>query len=253
MNIFILLGIALLLFAIFRALHYLLRPITRRQNRWLWVGNALYVVEFALWMIWLFQALNSVIGRSQVYPFVTVGLAFLLLILLSWFVLRDIIAGIIFRLQHVPRINQSIRIIPVSDNRSGEETLNGYSHTTGRIVHLGITSLVLENGVGEQIKMPYSTVVNQSIAQYEASEFIKSYEFSLQLPKSATKDHLIKELRRQILLLPWSSTKQSPVIQWREENEQHYNFDILVYSLSTDYALQIENYLIQQYAPSSKD
>lgn len=253
MNIFVLLGIALLLFAIFRAIHYLLRPIARRQNRWLQLGNALYVIEFAFWVIWLFQALNLVIGRSQVYPFVTVGLAFLLLILLSWFVLRDIVAGIIFRLQHVPRINQSIRIVPASDSHGGEEALNGYSHTTGRIIYLGITSMVLENGVGEQIKMPYGMIVNQSIAQYEASEFIKSYEFSLQLPKSATKDYLIKELRRQILLLPWSSTKQPPVIQWREEDEKHYNFDILVYSLSTDYALQIENYLTQQYSSGSKD
>ncbi|MEO0330702.1 MAG: hypothetical protein AAF223_03305 [Bacteroidota bacterium] len=253
MNIVSLLGIALLLFIVFRSIHYLLRPTIRRQNRWLRISNSLYVVEFTLWVIWLFQALNSVIGRSQVYPFVTVGLAFLLLILLSWFVLRDITAGIIFRLQHVPRINQSIRVIPVSNNLDGEVAPGRNNYATGRIVHLGITSLVLENGVGEQIKMPYSKVINQSIAQYEASEFIKSYEFSLQLPKSATKDHLIKELRRQILLLPWSSTKQSPVVQWRSGDEQHYNFDILVYSLSTDYALQIENYLIQQYALSSKD
>jgi len=252
MSILSLLGIALLLFIVFRGIHYLLRPVVRRQNRWLRLSNALYGIEFALWIIWLFQALDSVMGRSQVYPFVTVGLAFLLLVLLSWFVLRDIIAGVIFRLQHVPKINQSIRVIPVNDYRQGKETADGNSHTIGRIVQLGITSLMLENEVGEQIKMPYSTVINRSIAQYEASEYIKSYEFTLQIPKSATKDKLVKSLREQILLLPWSSTKQPPVIQWQAENEQHYLFDILVYSLSTDYALQIENYLTQQYSSDSK-
>ncbi|WKN43111.1 mechanosensitive ion channel [Tunicatimonas pelagia] len=252
MTIFGLLGVALLLFTLFRGIHYLLRPIVRRQNRWLRLSHTLYGVEFALWMVWLFQALNSVIGRSQLYPFVTVGLAFLLLIALSWFVLRDILAGIIFRLQHVPRINQSIRVIPVDNLRRAEETSEGNSHATGRIIYLGITSLMLENEVGEQIKMPYSRVVNQSIAQYEASEYIKSYEFSLQLPKSKPKDKWVHALRQQILLLPWSSTKQSPVIQWRSENDQCYIFDILVYSLSTDYALQIESYLTQQYSSDSK-
>lgn len=253
MNIFGLLGIGLLLFISFRGIHYLLRPIAQRQNRWLRISNALYVVEFALWVIWLFQALSLVIGRSPVYPFVTVGLAFLLLILFSWFVLRDIIAGIIFRLQHVPRINQSIRIISAGNQRGGEATPEDSDYATGRIVHLGITSLVLENEVGERIKMPYSMVVHRSIARSKDSEFITSYEFSLHLPKSVTKDHLVKELQRQILLLPWSSTKQPPVIQWRGEDEQCYNFDILVYSLSTDYALQIENHLVQHYSATNKE
>ncbi|MEM9830380.1 MAG: hypothetical protein AAF944_07065 [Bacteroidota bacterium] len=252
MTIFSLLGLALLLFVLFRGIHYLLRPVARRQNRWLRLRNALYGLEFALWMVWLFQALNLVIGRSQLYPFVAVGLAFLLLIALSWFVLRDILAGIIFRLQHEPRINQAIRIIPANNRRRGEDTSDGNSHTTGRIIHLGITSLMLENEVGEQIKMPYSRVVNQSIARYEASEYIKSYEFSLQLPKSKPKDKWVNVLRQQILLLPWSSTRQSPVIQWRAENDQCYVFDILVYSLSTDYALQIESHLTQQYSSESK-
>ncbi len=86
--------------------------------------------------------------------------------LVPWFLLRDVVAGIIFKLQHTLKLNQSIRVVD----------------TSGRLLRLGITALVLENASGEQIKIPYTKLINETVARNEASDVIEPFDFSLQVP-----------------------------------------------------------------------
>lgn len=229
--------VALVIVLAFRILHWALRPLVRRHTRWLRASYLLMGVELLVWTGWLFWVVQSLVGNQQVYTWVTVGIAFLLFGLLTWFLLRDVVAGIIFKLQHTLKLNQSIRVAEAS----------------GRLLRLGVTALVLESVSGERIKIPYTKLINEAVARNEASDVIESFDFSLQVPQSMTKDRWITTLQQQVLLLPWASAQRMPVVQWQEEDESTHTFDLRVYSLNAYQAQKIESHLRHRYIEKQKD
>ena len=236
MIIFVVLLVALVIAFTFRMLHWLLQPLARRQTFWLRGSYLLMGVELLAWTGWLFWVIRLLIRDSTVYAYFTGGIAFLLFVVLTWFLLRDVVAGIIFKLQHNLKLNQSIRV--------GRDVLG---ETTGRLLRLGIATLVLESATGERIKIPYTKLINEAVARSEASDVIEPFDFSLQVPTSMSKDRWVTALRRQILLLPWALAKRMPVVQWQSENEQFHTFDLRVYTLNAAQAHQIENHLRHVY------
>lgn len=228
---------ALVIVLTFRILHWLLRPLVRRYTRWLRMSYVLMGVELLVWTGWLFWVVQATVGNRQVYTLVTVGIAFLLVGLFAWFLLRDVVAGIIFKLQHTLKLNQSIRVVD----------------TSGRLLRLGITALVLENASGEQIKIPYTKLINETVARNEASDVIEPFDFSLQVSKSLAKDRWVPTLQQQVLLLPWASAQRTPVVQWQREDEATHTFDLRVYSLNAYQAQKIESHLRHMYAEKKKD
>ena len=227
------LGIALL----FRLVHWLMRPLARRNTFWLRISYLMMGVELLAWTGWLFWLIGQLVSNHEVYAYFTTGVAFLLFGLLTWFLLRDVVAGIIFKLQHNLKLNQSLRV-------------GGESETaiTGRLLRLGITTIVLESPAGERIKIPYTKLINESVARYDASDVIKPFDILLQVPKSMSKERWIAALVEQVLLLPWTSTKRKPMVQWKGEDEDYHTFDLRVYCLSDQQAHQVESHLQHVYA-----
>lgn len=257
--------VALVIVLFFRLLHWLLKPLARRQTFWLRVSYLLMGVELLAWTGWLFWLIRQLVRNEAVYAYFTIGVAFLLFGLLTWFLLRDVVAGIVFKLQHNLKLNQYIRVAGNSavDNptvgsptagapaagvpTAGKLGGNVPTSITGRLLRLGITTIVLESTTGERIKIPYTRLINESVARYEASDVIKPFDMLLQVPKTMSKDRWISTLYRQILLLPWTSTKRTPVVQWQQENEEHHTFDLRIYCLSDTQAHRIESHLRHVY------
>ena len=272
MTILLILLVALLIALLFRLLHRLLRPLARRQPFWLRVSYLLMGIELLAWTGWLFWVIRRVVHNQAVYAYFTIGVAFLLFGLLTWFLLRDVVAGIIFKLQHNLKINQSIRVagnpggvlpvagIPTPDaaggtgpggGSGGSHPLLSGSGITGRLLNLGITTITLESTTGDRIKIPYTKLINETVARHEASDMIKPFDMMLQVPKSMSKDRWIVALRRQVLLLPWASTIRVPVVQWKREDEQQHTFNLRIYCLSDEQAHRVESHLRHVYTDQS--
>jgi len=227
MMFFPLLSSALIIFLIFRGAHWLFRSLIRRQTYWR-KGNFMMIgLEFFTWVVWLFWMLNQLMLGSVIYTYLTIALALIMFGLLTWFLLRDIMAGTIFKLQHNLRPQQSIKI----------------GKTTGRLLRLGLTTLVMESASGEQRKIPYTRLINQSVTRYDISEVADSFDFQVKVPQNATKDVWLERLERQILLLPWCSVKKPPTIFWKQQDEHSFTFTVRAYTLNAQYAYRIENYL----------
>ena len=246
--------VALAIVLSFRLLHWLLQPLARRQTFWLRVSYLLMGVELLAWTGWLFWLIRRLVRDPAIYSYFTIGVAFLLVGLLTWFLLRDVVAGIIFKLQHNLKPNQSLRVagspvgIPLSSAPPTSLAASDSGATiTGRLLRLGITTMVLESPTGERIKIPYTKLINESVARYEASDVIKPFDMLLQVPKSMSKDRWITALYQQILLLPWTATKRTPVVQWQSEDEQHHTFELRIYCLSDTQAHRIESHLRHVY------
>ena len=236
--ILVALGIALT----FRTLHWLLGPLRRRQLFWLRLSYLLMGVELLVWTGWLFWVIRQLVHNPAVYAYFTVGVAFLGMGLLTWFLLRDVVAGIIFKLQHNLKLNQSVRV-----GRS-----DAPSNRSGRLLRLGITALVLESA-GERIKIPYTQLINEAVARSEVSDVVEPFDFTLRVPTTQTKSQWMDTLRQQVLQLPWASAKRTPLVQWQSEEGQYHTFGLRVYSLNARHALLIESHLRHVYPAATEE
>ncbi len=237
MTILIILLTALGIALVFRVLHWLLTPLTRRQLFWLRLSYLLMGVELLVWTGWLFWVIRQLVHNPAVYAYFTVGVAFLLMGLMTWFLLRDVVAGIIFKLQHNLKLNQSVQV-----GRADAPT-----NRSGRLLRLGITSLVLESA-GERVKIPYTQLINEAVARSEVSDVVEPFDFMLRVPAAQSRSHWIDTLGRQVLQLPWASAKRQPLVQWQSEDDHFHTFNVRIYSLNARHALLIESYLRRLYS-----
>ena len=217
------LGIGLL----FRLLHWLLRPLARRQTLWQRIDYLLIGVEVLAWAAWLFWVIRHLTVNPNVYAFYTVSISLLLFGAVAWFVLRDLVAGVIFKIQHNLKVQQPIQVIGQA----------------GHLIRLGTTTLMLEKTTGEQVKIPYTKLINETVVHNEATEVVESFDFALRLPKSQSKERWLRTLQQQVLLLPWASASRHPVIRWESEDEEGHTFGLRVHSLNAQYAQLVENHL----------
>ena len=222
------LGIALA----FRLLHWLLRPLTRRQTLWQRASYLLAGVEFLTWTVWLFWLTRRLFISRDVYVYFSMGVGLLLFGALAWFLLRDVLAGIIFKLQHNLKPQQAIRV----------------SEHAGRLLRLGVTTITIESHAGEHLKIPYTKLINQTVGHNESSHVVEPFDFTLEVPKSSSKDQWLRTLRCEVLLLPWASARRKPTVQWQREDDHCYLFEVRVHSLSAQHAQLIENHLRHVYA-----
>ena len=113
----------------------------------------------------------------------------------------------------------------------------------GKIVKRSYFSLTLESTEGKRISLPYHLVKNTKRVKAHKIDLISSHVFQLEVPKKDPSFETIEKLRIAILTAPWSSINQEPNIQLLQESEQHYSYEIVIYSLEARYFDKIKVYL----------
>ena len=155
-----------------------------------------------------------------------VVLVVVLVILLSWFLVRDFIAGVLLKSQQIYKVGQIIKTAQYS----------------GRITRMGNLHLSLQTEQGESARIPYS-VLTSSVILKQKQDFADTNFFSISVPQSLTKEEWIRKLESDILSSPWVSTKANPVIKITDETIDSYVFSISVVTLNPEHALHLETLL----------
>lgn len=112
------------------------------------ITPALTLVELLLWTIIIFWSASIFLSTRSYYPVLVITLALLFTLMLTWFYLKDIVAGYIFRLRHNPVKGQILTC----------ENIHGIVRT------LGISQLTVETDEGRWLRIPYSSLVAQSLS-----------------------------------------------------------------------------------------
>lgn len=183
-----------------------------------------WVILIIVWLLFLFWLTHTIFQNHLLYALPVFLLIAGFFTISIWFVVRDIAAGIILNSEGFYHPNDIIK----------------FKDTQGRIKHLGYRSLEIETEGGERIKYPYSLVLKEAITKPNPTKTQKTHTFQLNIPKKYNLVDTIQKLRTIILNLPWSSLKRDPRIKSIGENEDHYQFEITVYTFSSHYFQQIE-------------
>ncbi|WP_299459670.1 mechanosensitive ion channel family protein [uncultured Microscilla sp.] len=223
---FILLGVGI--FLLFRFIKKLVNYwVPEQKNRQLKFERLLPVVEGIVWFSWVIWGVQGVFNNKLVYTLIILGIMLVIIVALSWFAIRDFIAGVVLKLEGAFTIGERIKVQALE----------------GRVKELGYFGVKLENFRGEIISIPYHTVSGVTRVQPKSSEAIKNHSFQLDLPKRYTPTESIDKLRELILNTPWASVTKRPYIKLSKENEVDYTFEIIIYSLHPRYFQKTETYL----------
>lgn len=190
----------------------------------------LNVVEGLVWISYAIAGIQAVFQNRAVSFFSLILICLVTMAWFSWFAVKDLVAGIILKYQKAFELDQRIKI----------------ENIDGRIKRLGYLSLSMESYQGELVDIPYSRVFSTIRIKPNQEEIIKSQRLVIEVPKRKRLPDTLERLSQIVLFAPWSSIVKKPLIQLIEEKEQSYTFEIIAYSLHSDYFQKIRAFLIEK-------
>lgn len=183
------------------------------------------ILETFVWLLFILWSIDQIFKDRLYYSISLILIILIALIWISWFAIRDFIAGIIFKTQDVYEPEQRIKI----------------TEFEGRLKSIGYLSLEIEVDSGEIIKFPYSKITGVIHSISNPEEHSNHYRFVIETTRSDNPKAIVGYLRQLILNSPWTLLTKDPQIQLLEESNKHFMFEIIVYSVSKEFTRQIED------------
>lgn len=225
LQLFLLTSLAIVLFLGLRWLHDLLWPRLGKedQHRFSRIFTALVGLLCAGFVIWVLQ---TAFQDQLIYP-VSIGLLIVgILIGAGWFLIQDVTAGIILRLEEPYDVGDGLNIGDVN----------------GRIYKIGIRSLWLVTEEGNHVKLPYRLITEAQIRKSETSQLVES-TFQVNVTQKQPLNNIIDQIHMTILTHPACVISQPPRIQPISDMEDQYLLEISFFTLDKKYAEHIKNKL----------
>lgn len=222
---FFLSGLAL--FAALWVLKLLIRRLPIKRSYKVKVDRFLPMMEGLVWLGFLIWGVQLLVKDSFWNSIGLLSVGLIVLLMISWFLARDFLAGIILKSEGSLNLNDWIKINEVK----------------GKVISMDYRSMILETEVGETVNIPYTKISNEISIKPNPSEKIKSHAFKLSMSKDRDYREIEKQLRSTILNAPWSSVKKKPQIKLLEETDAQLHLEVIIYSMRLAYFQKIKNYL----------
>jgi len=209
MNTFYLIISVALLLTFFRVV----RLISVRNRIVQRVTPVLTFLELVLWTIIIFWSANIFLSTRPYYQNLIIILSILFTLMITWFYVKDIVAGYIFRLRHNPVKGQILTCDAVH----------------GSVRTLGLSQLTVETDGGQLLRVPYSSVVTRTLSLQSPRHILPgetTLELSVQNWDTPGKmERLLKQILAQS---PWCIAAKPIHIQFiPEENKVKISFFLL--------------------------
>jgi len=226
---------ALLWFALRFAKNMLMRLIHTMKIR---RGISTYfpLFESVLWLLFLLWTVQVLFQDLEGYRIALLLCFFLVVGSLFWFLGRDMIAGLVLRIQDSFDVDQEISI--------------GEAH--GTIVTVGSTVLRIQQDDGGIVTLPYSHIAREvRINRKHGPELSSSHSFPVRIGKHASVSVAGETIRRLIVNSTWCSLTKHPRVDLSSETETAFVFNVVAFSLGRESTETIRSYVEQALQESS--
>ena len=176
---------------------------------------------------WILLALWFLPYLLQKHVYAGVGLIiviFALFVWISWFGLKDLVAGFIFKTNSGLQINEHIQI----------------GNHKGVLVKMGFRNLILDTNSGNFVSIPYSIIINLPIEKISSKEIRHNKLFELKTKRKENIQKLTMEMLTFILMHPRASLREKPLVELLKEDAQHLYFRVKIYAIENKYLPLIE-------------
>jgi hypothetical protein len=227
MKIIIVILAALLVYFGIRIVRLGLKYLLNRYHRLDFLGNIMIVAEFLIWLIFVFQSTNFLFREMFYYQYLVISLILIFVGFLTWFFIRDIFAGFIFRIRYSLKTGAYISAGNIS----------------GQIKSQRLASIKLITNDGLILNIPYTRIINEVITEKGFRGTPEEHMLQLQADLSLGRINAEELIRIALLSSPWSNLKEEPIIRFVKENEKGYFFQIKLFSVKMKYIKLIETAL----------
>jgi len=194
------------------------------------VRSAVPALSLTCWLLYGIWAIIVLAPADTPVHVLILAAVAVILLLFSWFVLRDLVAGIVFAAKH-----------PALD---GVHIQAG--QVTGRVVRTGVLGLALRGEGGERISLPYSALAGATLVEHPPERSADEFRTRLAIPGDANGEEAGDDLRRRLLLLPWVNPVRPPAVQVSGSGHERVA-EVVYHCLSQEHALHVDEYLRQHY------
>jgi hypothetical protein len=177
------------------------------------VAPVLTILELCLWTIIIFWSASIFLSARTYYPILVITLAVFFTAMLTWFYLKDIVAGYIFRVRHNPVKGQVLTCGAIQ----------------GSVKILGLSQLTVETEGGQWLRVPYSSVVTRSLS-LQSPRHVVPGEVTLELSayKWDSPAQMERMLKNVLAQAPWCIASKPINIQFIPEvNKVKISFSLL--------------------------
>lgn len=215
---------ALLVFLVIKAIRFLLKRLFYRFPGLDFLTNVMVAVEFLVWIAYVFWVTYYLFREKFFYHYLFYALILIVGGLLAWFLLRDIFAGIVFKVKYNLKTGTHIRA-------------GAYS---GNIKSQHLTHLKIRTDDGQLIRIPFSRINHEVVTELSHPEALQEHKLRLQVDSSISKTQAENLIRTTLLNTAWSNQKEEPSIKFLQENEKGYVIEVMLFSLSPRHVKYIE-------------
>ena len=194
------------------------------------IRSVLPAVSLTAWLLYIVWAVNTLIAVDEHATIVIVIALSMVVLLFGWFVLRDLVAGIVFVARH-----PSLRGVYIET--AGQ---------AGKVLRTGILGLQLRGDGGETVSLPYSALAGGVLVEHPPQRTAEEFRLRVAIPGEANGDETIELLRKRLLLSPWVNAAKPPTVQVSGSGQERVA-DIVYSSLNEEQALHVEESLRKAY------
>lgn len=221
----IILGLGLLIF--YRIVSFLNKriPISTETRHYFTV--VLPIAELLSWLgltVWCVRLLYE----SEMYA-ILIGLTGVLLLLLipSWFLIRDMLYGILLVFQRKIELNTRIETNEIS----------------GKVVKIGYFTFEIRSGEGNIETVPYSKIRSGVISKSGENIHLEKQVLRFIIPAGNNLDDTLEHLKTTLLNSPWVAVAQQPIVKHVASENNTHIVDAYVYLLKKEYTEKIRSYV----------
>jgi small-conductance mechanosensitive channel len=167
--------------------------------------------EIILWLVFVFWATDNLFSDKFYYHYLVYALIIIVTGLTAWFFLRDIFAGLIFRIRHNLKNGSLIRVGDFS----------------GQVKSQQLTCLTLLADDGKLLlRIPYSRIINEVVTELKYTGGQEEHTLHVRVELSVEKKNAESLIRSAVLNAPWSNLNEEPSIRFVKETEEGYFFEV---------------------------
>lgn len=233
MKIVISIILALSIVVLLRALAYFIKIGTRDKSWHHYTLQLFPWIEVSVWALFVFWIVQYFLWETAVYPLVITSLSLLVIILLSWYVVRDFFAGVVLRSDHALETGIKIKT----------------DFLSGTISHLGYISLEIIDEDGERKQINYHNIIDQNIVKVTDKGRGKSQMVKVMIPQYFGAQNIEQMLTRKLLEFPWVIAEGEIKINM-QTSEDFYETEITFYSIKEEMFVKTEE-IIRSYVKES--
>jgi len=203
--------------------------ITQRNLALDFLKRYLTVFELLGWSAFTFWFLDTLFASSPHKTIIHLIFLILVAFFISWFVLRDLISGVIIKARFNLMKGQKIR----------------YGKLTGEIKKTGLLALYIRDDNGIDIIIPYTKVDQKEIRlNYRENGEVES-SFTIELNSILNTEDTIEKMEELIINSAWCSTRFKPKVQVMGKNKDKDQFQVICQPNSSDGIKKLKLMLMQ--------